>query len=66
MINKVFIIIAIICFGLAALALFAWFVLRETDVPGWVMDILAWVFVVGVPIGIICVTIGLVLLVLGV
>lgn len=62
--GRIFVAIAIICFGLVALAWFFWALLIRIHIPEWLEDILGWSFVIGVPIGIISFVTGIVLLVM--
>ena len=62
--SKIFIIIAIICFGLVALAWFIWLVTSEIRLPEWLEDTLGWLFLFGVHIGVVSLMIGLVMFVL--
>ena len=59
--EKAFVIIAVICFGLVTLAWFFCALLIRIRIPDWLEDILGWTFVIGVPVGIISLVIGIVM-----
>lgn len=59
--GRIFVAIAIICFGLVTLAWFFWALLIRIHIPDWLEDIIGWTFVIGVPVGIISLVIGVVM-----
>lgn len=66
MIDKTFAIIAIICFGLAAMMYWLLWVFSEVGIPRKMEYVMAWIVVISVVIGIICITIGCMAFLLGV
>ena len=65
-IGKIFLVIAVIGFGLAALAFFFHWLFSEIELPEWADTLMAWIVVIGVSVGIVCLTTGCSLLLLGI